>query len=355
MVRTRVQLRSPFGETVVRDIEDGRWADPHGEADSILGRDMWALPGLVDAHSHLAAAQLDYQPGDLAGAMGRARDALRAGVTLVLDKGWREATAVEVMRSVPEVERPDIEAAARIITTPGGYFPGFGLEVDAAGIPAAVADQAAAAAGWVKLIGDWPRKGLGPVANFTADELVEVVGVAQKTGSRVAIHTMAREVPSAAVAAGVHSIEHGLFLTSDDIDALGKRRGMWVPTVLRVEETIAQLGVGSSGARLLSEGLANMKALLPMAQEAGVNVLAGTDLIGTPSDVAAEAIRLGECGLTELQVVQAVARAGFLATGRSATFELGTPANAVLFDANPAENLPVLGYPSVVIRLGTVR
>ena len=37
-------------------------------------------------------------------------------------------------------------------------------------LPATSASVAAVAAGegagWVKLIGDWPRKGVGPVANF---------------------------------------------------------------------------------------------------------------------------------------------------------------------------------------------
>jgi imidazolonepropionase-like amidohydrolase len=353
-VSTRFILRSPFGETVVRDIVDGLWAEPTGDADLTLGGREWAVPGLVDAHSHLATSELNYQPGIPDEARERAREALRAGVTLLLDKGWTDVTTIDVIEAVPESERPDIEAAAQIIAAQEGYYPGFGLEIDPADIESVVTAQAGLGAGWVKLVGDWPRRGRGPVANFTEGQLNLAVAAAERLGSRVAIHTMAREVPSMAVAAGIHSIEHGLFLTDDDVEALAARVGMWVPTVLRIEETIRQIGVESSGGRLLTEGLANTRRLLPLAIEAGVHVLAGTDLVGTPAKVANEAIKLGEYGLSNGQVVDAVARAGFSATGRNCDFAVGSPANAVLFPEDPISSLKVLRHPGVIVRMGAV-
>jgi imidazolonepropionase-like amidohydrolase len=165
---------------------------------------------------------------------------------------------------------------------------------------------------------------------------------------------MAREVPSAAVAAGVHSIEHGLFLDEDDLEVLGSRSGMWVPTVLRCEATIGQLGESSTGGKLLTEGLERVRRLLPLAVEAGVLVLPGTDLIGSPADVAAEAMKLSEYGLTNTQVVEAVSKSGFVGTGRSVDFVVGSPADAVFFDDNPVESLAVLEHPRLVLRMGKV-
>ena len=356
---TRIVLRSPFGDTVTRDIADGCWADPIGDADLTLGEGYWAVPGLVDAHSHLATRDLPapkggYQPGVLGEAVERAKDALAAGVTLLLDKGWCDKTVIDLIGVVPETERPEIEAAALMVAVNEGYYPDFALEIDTDLIASVVAEQAGIGAGWVKLIGDWPRRGRGPVANFTEDQLRRAVRVASESGSRVAIHTQAREVPSMAVAAGIHSIEHGLFLTDSDVTALAERTGMWVPTLLRIEETVAQLGDGSSGGRLLIEGLDNARRLLPVAFEAGVRVLAGTDLVGTPANVADEAIKLGEYGLSNGQVVEAVTTAGFSATGRSPDFATGSPANAVLFPEDPITNLEVLNHPAVVIRKGAV-
>jgi len=351
-VSIRVTLCSPLGETVVRDIVRGRWAAPSGSALDTVGERMWAVPGLVDAHAHLASGTLDFQPGILADAQKRARDALASGVALIIDKGWTDSTVIEVIRTVPEIERPEIEAAARIISVEDGYYPDFGLVIDPAEIAKSVANEAAAGEGWVKLAGDWPRPGQGPVSNFNEAELRRAVRAAEDVGARVAIHTMARDVPSAAVAAGVHSIEHGLFLSEDDLEALGARDGIWVPTLLRTEAIVTQLGAESRGGRLLGEGLENVRRLLPLASEAGVNVLSGTDLVGTPADVANEAIRLHEYGLPAAEVLDAVTTAGFRATGRSASFDIGAPADAVLFPENPLNDLRVLKNPHTVIRLG---
>lgn len=354
-MRTRVHLRPPWGETVVRDIVDQRWASPHGVPDQNIGEGLWALPGLVDAHAHLAVEALTYQPGVLKDALERARRALEAGVTLILDKGWCDTTTIQVIEKLSPEERPEIEAAGRIIAVPEGYYPDFAVEVDPALLERHVTEAAAEGAGWVKLIGDWPRRGRGPVANFTTEELRAAVEVAESAGARVAIHTMARDVPSSAVAAGVHSIEHGLFLTEEDLEVLAGRQGMWVPTVRRVKLVIEQLGAASSGGRLLSEGLENVRRLLPVAVEAGVCVLAGTDLAGPSAEVASEAIELGEYGLSTSQVVRAVSLAGFAATGRSDRFEPGATADAVLFPENPLTDPAVLARPRRVIRKGTVR
>jgi imidazolonepropionase-like amidohydrolase len=351
---TAVTLRSPDGTVVSRGIDRGLWVDPGRVAATTVGEDLWALPGLVDAHSHIGAAELNYRPGELEGAMARAREALAAGVTLLLDKGWLDDTAIQVADLVPEGERPDIEAARHLLSTPDGYFPGAAREIEAGELLAVAEEEAAAGLGWVKLIGDWPRKGMGPVANFTEDQMRAVVRAADGVGARVAIHTMARDAPAMAVAAGVHSIEHGLFLDDDDIEALGERGGMWVPTFLRVEALVAQLGSESSGGRLLAEGLANASRLLPKAVEAGVRVLAGTDLIGTPANVAAEALKMGDYGLNAEQLVEAVSVSGLRATGRPAAFEIGTPADAVLFPANPVVEPSVMAHPRMVIRKGRV-
>ena len=351
----RVVLRAPSGETVTRDVVDGRWAEPSGDPDLVLGEGLWALPGLADAHAHLASSDLDYRPGVLEGAIDRARASLAAGVTLILDKGWTDDVTIRLIARLNEAERPDIEAAAQIIAAVDGYYPDFADEVTGDELAGRVVEQVGAGAGWVKLIGDWPRRGVGPVANFDESQLRLAVETAEAEGARVAIHTMAPEVPSAAVAAGVHSIEHGLFLESDDLGPLGERDGMWVPTVLRCEATLALLGEASSGGRLFAEGLQRIKGLLPLAVEAGVRVLAGTDLVGSPADIADEALRLADYGLTNAQVVEAVSSAAFLATGRAASFEIGAPADAVLFPQNPVEALNVLAHPDHVIRLGNPR
>jgi len=346
-------LHPPTGEPLVRDAVEGMWASPTGSPDSTLGEGSWALPGLVDGHAHFAAIErVDWITDDVAGAISRAREALAAGVMLALDKGWKDLTAIEMMSRLGLEDRPDIEAAGVIISVPDGYWPDFGREVGPSELATAVTAAVAESEGWVKLVGDWPRRGVGPMPNFTEKELGEAVRVADGLGARVAIHTMAREVPSMAVRAGVHSIEHGLFLTEDDVIELGARGGIWVPTVLRMEAVIHQLGAASTGGRLIREGIENVASLLDTAVEAGVFVLAGTDLAVGTRAVAAEAIRLWELGMSPALVVGAVSTAGLRATGRADAFEVGSPANVVLYPEDPFRDPRVLAHPQHVVRLG---
>jgi imidazolonepropionase-like amidohydrolase len=353
-MRVRVVLSSPGGESVVRDIDEGCWVEPAGDPDRKLGGGMWALPGLVDAHSHLAGVTMDIDPGDIEGAALRAREALAAGVGLLIDKGWRDLTVIDLIDAVDPDERPDIEAAGAIYSVEGGYWEGSARDIEPGAVAASVREASLQGRGWVKLVGDWPRKGIGPVPNFSETELETAVAVSRDLGARIAIHTMAREVPAMAVRAGVDSIEHGLFLTADDLGALGARGGIWVPTVVQVETLIMQLGPDSSGGRLLREGLENVVSLLALAVEAGVNVLTGTDLAVGSHQVALEAIKLWEMGMSPGSVIDAVSRSGLRATGRSADFEVGSPANAVFFAADPSLDPHVLLAPQLVIRRGRV-
>ncbi len=170
----------------------------------------------------------------------------------------------------------------------------------------------------------------------------------------MAIHTMAPEVPSVAVAAGVHSIEHGLFLEESDIPVLADRGGIWVPTLLQVEATAASLREGSSGQTLLLQGIANACRLLPLALEAGVIVLAGSDLGVTSAQVAAELIRLSECGVDSESLLRSAVGGGHRAAGARDGFSLGEPADAVLFPENPVNSIGVLTNPGNVIRQGRI-
>ncbi len=351
----RYALRPPGGEPLIRDIQSGSWADVSGSSDATVGQGLWAIPGLVDGHAHFAAVEgVDWVTDDVAAAARRAGQALAAGVMLALDKGWANLNSLEMIRTTGLDARPDIEAAGVIISVEDGYWRDFGRKVGPGEMAKIATEAAAEALGWVKLVGDWPRPGMGPVANFSERELGEAVAAAGRLGAKVAIHTMAREVPSMAVRAGVQSIEHGLFLTEGDLVALGARGGIWVPTVLRMEAVIRQLGADSSGGRLVREGIANVAGLLGIAVEAGVFLLTGTDLAVGTRAVAAEAVRLWELGLSPALVVKAVSSAGLRATGRDDSFEVGTPANAVLYDIDPTTDPRVLAHPKHVIRFGRI-
>lgn len=347
----RVVLTSPDGTTHERGVYGGRWTDL-GDGETLDLSHLIALPGLVDGHAHLAHEDVaNLVPGDPEGIARRAFAAIEGGVHLVYDKGSCD-TSVLALTERPPTERPHLEAAGRMIAGEVGYFPDFAVETDDAGLTEVVRTAATESAGWVKIVGDWPRKGIGPVANFGEEALTKAVEVAHAAGARVAIHTMAPDVASIAVRAGVDSIEHGLYLTDDDIRALGARSGMWVPTVLRMEAVVAQFGMERTAGRIVSEGLDRVRSLLPSAQKAGVTVLAGTDLIIPTAQVAEEAIRLVDYGLTVPQAVRAVSTGGWEAAGRDTGFRSSDSADFVAYAENPIADITALRRPVAVMRAG---
>jgi imidazolonepropionase-like amidohydrolase len=191
------------------------------------------------------------------------------------------------------------------------------------------------------------------VNNYSLERLTEAVDVIHAAGARVAVHTMAYAA-SDAVAAGVDSIEHGPFLTDQDLATLAARHGAWVPTVVNLLDVIDLLGADSSGGKMLQRGLDQMRDTLPLAEELGVTVLAGTDMAVPHGEVSAEALRLREYGLSDRAATIASSTAAYEYTGRSEPFEIGQPASAVFFRENPYEDVETLTRPALIVHHGRV-
>lgn len=345
----RYRIRSLDGAVVELGEENGEWVAGGDDPVRDLSH-LWSLPGLVDAHIHMSSDVSDFEPASPDYVRARAFTEVSGGVFLCFDKGWNDEVVLQLMDD-PLDRRPTLQAAGRIIAGPGGYYPDSVIEVD----PSDLAEQVRAVlgpGGWVKLIGDWPRKGVGAVPSFTESELRAAVDVAHAAGARVAIHTMAPETPSLAVRAGIDSIEHGLFLTDDDVRILGARGGCWVPTVRQVERIIDQVGRERTGGRMLAEGLDRVRSLASAATEAGVVVLTGSDFGTTQGRIGEEAVGLTEYGFGPGEAVAAVSENGFLYAGEKAGFEPGLPADVVAFASHPTEVIETLLDPVVVIRRG---
>lgn len=349
-----VRFRDLDGHVQTLGIVDGSFVEPGTAVGPEIDLTaLWAMPGLADCHAHLCADSHGEteQSGDLVKARHRAFAQLERGVFLVIDKGWRDETVLRLMTDPPD-QRPDLEGAGRVISSDHGYFAGFAVETDEAGLADAVG-SANKSGGWVKLVGDWPQKGRGPVINFGEESLAAAVAVAHAAGARVAIHTMAPDTPGIAVRAGVDSIEHGLFLTERDLEMLTARVGAWVPTVVNTEVVMSTLVPGSSGVRILGEGLDNVARLLPLAAEMKTHVFCGTDLGLAHGQVAQEAIRLAGLGLSPAATVAAAGPSAYRYLGRT-PLSVGSAADILLFERNPLDDPRVLLDPVAGMRCGRV-
>lgn len=337
----------PAGEPVDVEVDSGGW---------------WAVPGLADCHAHLTGGESDgwTDPDEVVErGLANAWAQLEGGVFLVADKGSADNVSLRLLDQPPD-RLPELQMAGHMIANPGGYYRDFAIEVDEEDlvetVRAAAAERTPAGnqPSWVKLVGDWPRKGQGAVTNFSEAAMAAAVEVAHQADCRVAIHAAAPRTSSLAVAAGVDSIEHGLFLTADDLVALGARGGAWVPTVTAMEGIRDMLGAESSGGKLFADGLENVAELLAAAPDAGVTVLAGTDIVVPHGAVATEAMGLGRYGLSNEAVVTAVTDGAYEYLGSDHRFEPGGHADVLFFDADPRDDLSVLARPVFGLRNGQV-
>lgn len=354
---TLLTITPPGGDPYPLAIDGDRFADPASVTiDAEIDTDgLIALPGLADAHAHLTMTSTDDIKGITEDAMAanipvNAWAHVDRGVLLILDKGGNTDLSLISLDHDADL-RPYVEVAGAIIHPAGGYMPGFGVEVEPDELVEHVRSVASTRGGWVKLVGDWPRRGQGPVNNYPIGVLTEAVDVVHAAGARVAVHTMAYSA-SDAVAAGVDSIEHGPFLTADDVLALAARGGAWVPTIVNMLHFVDELGPDSTGGKLFQAGLDMMRENLPIAEAAGCTVLAGTDMAVPHGEVAVEAARLHEYGLSHAAATAAASTAAYRYIGRDASLAPGAPADVVMFPDDPFDDVAVLGSPSIVIRRG---
>lgn len=356
---TLITIREPSGAVRPLAIEGHRFVDPSTATidDELDTGHLFALPGLADAHAHLTMTDPDDIKGITEEQMREnipvtAWAHVDRGVLLILDKGGNTDLSLTSLDHDADI-RPHVEVAGAMIHPRGGYMPGFGVEVEPDELVDHVRTVASTRGGWVKIVGDWPRKGQGPVDNYPVERLTEAVDVVHAAGARVAVHTMASSA-SDAVAAGVDSIEHGPFLTGDDVRALAARGGAWVPTIVNMLNVVDMLGPDSSGGRLFLAGLERMRENLPIAEEAGLAVLAGTDMAVPHGEVSIEARRLHEYGLSPRAATAAASTAAYEYVGRDSSLGPGSVADVVFFADDPFEDVDVLGHPVAVIRRGNI-
>lgn len=351
VVSMRYRISDLGGNVVEMGVEDGLWVAPSAGPMCDL-TDLVAVSGLADAHIHVSSDDSDFEPSDPDRIRRRLVAEMEGGVFLCLDKGWSDSGVLAILDD-PLDRRPSLRAAGPIIAAPGGYYENAVDEVAPEDLVTRVAAHPRSG-GWLKIIGDWPRRGLGAPPAYSFEVLSAAVAAAHDVGLRVAIHTMAPETPSMAVAAGVDSIEHGLFLTDDDVRMLGARGGAWVPTVRQVERVIRMVGAERTGGRMLAEGLDRVRSLARLAEAGGVHVLAGSDFGTAQGKIGEEAIGLIEYGFSVESAVTAVTDAAFAYVDEPYGFVEGINADVVAFAESPVDQPAGLTQPVFVMRRGRV-
>jgi imidazolonepropionase-like amidohydrolase len=369
----RVDLLLVEGRVVV---DDGRPAAVVDASDATV---LW---GLWDCHVHPGEAF--YAPGgawffeDAATRTIRAGEnlaaALRAGVTGVrcldeaegIDLAWGRAFASGTTAG------PRLLGAGRAIRTTGGhgtFHPrrpvgtgGMHVADGPVELARAVRAEVERGAHWIKVMltgGLASEHETVDGAQLSDDELAAVMAAAHQRGVPVAAHCGGAETAIRFARLGGRSVEHG-YVLDEEAAAVMAEQGTWlVPTigVTHDDEFIS----GGDGDGWPEHSLARARAVrerhaesLAIARAAGVRLAVGADLNPVAVRLHRELALLEAAGLPRLEVLHAATVGGreLNGVGRGAGPTPGEPADLLVVDADPRDDLATLAAPRHVIVRG---
>lgn len=326
------------------------------DSDQIDMRGLYALPGMIDAHTHLIAGE-GRGEGDAMGAFRTfecARKTLACGVTTVRDMSARNWLDLQYRDAVREgvIMGPDLFASGRGLTITGGNVHQRCVEVDGPDeVRKEIRRHIKMGVDWIKLMGvtgalsSAVRHPLAP--QFRRDEIAAGCDEAHRAGYRVAAHAHGLDGIRNAVLGGVDTIEHGIYLDDVVAEEMVRRGCALVPTFMNDLAFERAHAAGKVPARsiarrqkLADEGLPlpTPEARMALARKHGVTVIAGTDIGGNPNshhgENALEVILLARTGFSATEALRAATGGaadalgmhdrGRLAVGKRADIVLAT-------------------------------
>ncbi len=388
-VRTAVTIAIE-GDRIVR-IVDG-YATP-APGDTVIDlKTATVMPGLMDMHVHISSQQSGaagyaerffLNPADVAlRATTYASRTLLAGFTTVRDCGAGDKLNLAMRDAVEKgwIVGPRIIAAGSVTTT-GGHGDGtngLATELQEALAPrlpgtangpdemrAGVRQRYKDGADFIKIAAtggvlSLAKSGHAPL--FTEAELAAVVETAGDYGMKVAAHAHGDEGMLRAVRAGVHSIEHGTFMTDEVIKAMKEKGTYYVPTISAgkfVAEKAKIDGYFPAVVRPKAAAIGpQIQDTFARALKAGVKIAFGTDQGVAPhGDNGHEFVYMVEAGMSPMAAIKAatIEAATLISMEKDlGTVEAGKIADLVAVPGDPLADIKAMTRVSFVMKAGTV-
>jgi imidazolonepropionase-like amidohydrolase len=332
-----------------------------------LGR-YTVMPGMIDCHEHLSldvgdeAAQCSQPlPYLTMVAVANARKILQAGITTMRDVGEKGFIDVEIKRGIEAglIQGPRLLTSGHPIIRTGGHAHFIGRETDGVGdMRKAVREQLKQGVDLIKIMvsGGMSTKGSLPDSQeFSDEEIQACIEEARRNGRKVAAHLHGGPGLKVAVAAGVHTVEHGKLFTEEDVKTVANS-DTWLITTVGVGEVAANdpsapAFYREKAARASANGLKVRK----WAKEYGAKVAVGNDTNHCCMDTEARA--LIEAGWSPMEALQALTIRGAEVCGledKVGTLEVGKLADIIAVDGDPLADIAALRAVSFVMKAGKV-
>ena len=300
-------------------------------------KDSYVLPGLMDAHVHLAQEYVPKAERDLKVepefnaifAAANAIKTLNAGFTTVRNVGDGGMETISLRNAINKgiVPGPRILTSGKTIATTGGHGdPTNGLPTDLYEPPTpeegvvdsfedikkAVRQRYKDGTDGIKITATGgvlsvAKSGENP--QFTNNELEALISIAKDYGLWVAAHAHGKEGMLRAVNAGVTSIEHGTFMDSEVMDAMKKNGTYYVPTILAGEWVAEKSKIDNFFPELVRPKAAKIGPQIldtfTKAHKYGVKIAFGTDSgVSAHGDNWQEFALMVKGGMSPLETIQ---------------------------------------------------
>jgi imidazolonepropionase-like amidohydrolase len=213
----------------------------------------------------------------------------------------------------------------------------------------------------VKLVGDWidrDAEDLAPCWPLAA--LTAAIQVAHEHGARVTAHCFGHEVLAGLIDAGIDCIEHGTGLQLEQVEAMADRSVALVPTVMQLDKFPGYAAAGREKFPAYTSTMTDLyvrrRDTIMAAYESGVSLYAGSDGggISRHGNLAGEVIAMTSLGIPVDYALGAASWRAREWLGWNAGLDEGAPADFVVYDANPLDDLSVLLRPACVVLRGNV-
>jgi len=346
-------------------------------------RGMTVLPGLIDVHTHLTM-ETNFDPyhelstsiakSALIGARN-AKVTLEAGFTSVRNVGAEGFADVDLRDAINAdlILGPHMQVSGPALGITGGHcdenllpfeyhLQGGGVADGVEAVQHKVREVIKYGADLIKICatGGVLSKGDDPQASqYTLEELKAIVADAHRLGRRVAAHAHGAQGILWATQAGVDSIEHGSYMTDEDIAAMKSHGTYFVPTAYLIDWIQVNGHLPPIYHQKMMDVSAVEKATAKKAIAAHVKIALGTDAAVYPHGLNAHefAVYVEQFGMTPLAAIQSGTLNAADLMGWSdkvGSLEKGKWADIIAVKGDPLHDINVLQHVSFVMKAGVV-
>ncbi|MBM7839087.1 imidazolonepropionase-like amidohydrolase [Alkalihalobacillus xiaoxiensis] len=347
------------------------------DATIIDGGGQYLLPGLIDTHVHMALEIKNVQESLLTPfsyrffeAAKRLETTIQTGITSVRDAGFADAG---IKKAVEDglVSGPRMQVSINPLTITGGHGDSWnisGIDTTAPVYPGMPDGKCDGREEVRKTVREMLRAGADVVkvhatggvssptdhpefTQFSQEELEVMVEEATfRKGVKVMAHAQGAEGIKNAVRAGIHSIEHGIYIDDEALELMLEHGTYLVPTLLaplavleaaETSNTMAPYAIEKS-----KEVIDIHKESIRKAYEAGVKIAMGTDAGVFPHGINLRELGLMcEIGMSPMEAIVASTKTAAECMGwgeKVGTIEAGKWADLILVNSNPLEDIQVV-------------